>query len=104
LILSQYAGDLLYDAVEIELTFYFAPPKSTPKKKLPLFLKNVLHVSTRPDCTNCQKLFEDCLQGTVIANDRQVQKISSQKQWAAQAYITCIIKKISYQSVGDEKK
>lgn len=34
---------------------------------------------TSCDCTNLQKLYEDCLKGIVIKDDRKVAKIFSEK-------------------------
>jgi Holliday junction resolvase RusA-like endonuclease len=36
-------------------------------------------IPTRCDCTNLQKLYEDCLKGLIITDDRNVAKIFSEK-------------------------
>lgn len=39
-------------------------------------------IPTRLDCTNMQKLYEDCLKKIVIDDDRNVAKIISEKSYA----------------------
>ena len=95
LLRQTYQGDLIFDPVHIEIKFFFTPPKHISKKKLPSYYKNVLPCLTAPDCTNLQKLFEDCLQGIVIKKDHQVVKITSEKLWDTEDHIYCKITKIS---------
>lgn len=45
----------------------------------------------KPDCTNMQKLAEDCLNKIVIEDDRQVFKISAEKYYAADDHIHIVI-------------
>lgn len=94
LIQSQYSGEILECPVSIEFIFYFTPPKKTAKKKLPLYVSNHIPILNTTDCTNCQKLFEDCLQGIVIKNDRQVQKITSEKKWSTKSHVVAKIQKL----------
>ena len=94
LILSQYQGEILTCPVSIEFIFYFTPPKSLSKKKYQAYVQNLIPILNTTDCTNCQKLFEDTLQGTVIKNDKQVQKISSQKLYSTKAHVVCKIEKL----------
>jgi Holliday junction resolvase RusA-like endonuclease len=44
--------------------------------RITLDLRKFGHI---PDCTNCGKLIEDALQGILIANDRQVERIETRR-------------------------
>lgn len=92
LILSQYKDDIIDDPVSVDFKFYFTPPKRTSKKNMPLHYSNRIPCLRRMDCTNMQKLFEDCLQDTVIENDNQVVRISSSKLWDSKEHVLIIIK------------
>ena len=64
--------------VVVDFTFFFPVPASTTKKKKALMLAGEI-IPTRADCTNLQKLTEDCIKNIIISDDRFVAKISSQK-------------------------
>jgi Holliday junction resolvase RusA-like endonuclease len=66
------------DYTSIRLKFTFEPPKFTSKKKRLLMLAGDI-IPTSCDCTNLQKLYEDCLKGIVIDDDRKVANIFSEK-------------------------
>jgi len=78
---EQYEGDLITGYVIIKICFFFSVPKSFSKKKRELALSNKIF-PTKKDCTNMQKLYEDCLKGIVIEDDRKVIDISSEKFYA----------------------
>lgn len=78
---EQYKGDPITDYVLVDLEFNFSVPKSFSKKKRDLIIADKLY-PTKKDCTNMQKLYEDCLKGIVIEDDRKVVKISSTKNYA----------------------
>ncbi len=65
-----------YTAIRFKYTF--EPPKSASKKKRLLMLAGEI-IPTSCDCTNLQKLSEDCLKGIIIDDDRKVAKIFSEK-------------------------
>jgi len=73
---QQYRGDPMTCKVMVEFEFYLRIPKGTSKKKLQEMRAGIIR-PTFPDCTNMQKLYEDCLQKIIIDNDRQVDRISS---------------------------
>lgn len=77
LIAEQYKGALLTCSVVLDLLFEFKPPKSATKKRRLAMLSGA--ILPRPDCTNLQKLYEDCLKGIVIQDDREVVDIRSKK-------------------------
>jgi Holliday junction resolvase RusA-like endonuclease len=92
---KAYTGDIIYTPVEVEFKFYFEilKKKRTGDKKDYLYLENFMPCVHKKDCTNMQKLFEDCLQRIVLLNDKQVIKISSHKLWAETSYVEIRIRK-----------
>lgn len=59
-------------AVSIDVTAYFAIPKSTPKKKLFQFLQNIFRPIKKPDIDNILKIIMDGLNGIAYEDDKQV--------------------------------
>lgn len=92
LLKQQYNGDLLKDYVILNFYFQFKIPKSYTKKQIKL-AENKLIFPTRHDCTNMQKLYEDCLKGTVIEDDRYVINISSSKSFGEKDEVKIFLKK-----------
>ena len=74
----QYDRLPLNTFTAIRFFFHFKIPKSITKKKAAL-IEDKLLFPTRSDCTNLQKLYEDCLKGIVIDDDRKVVKVFSEK-------------------------
>lgn len=87
---EQYEDDPITDYVIVHLKFFFAIPKSFSKKKRALALSHKIF-PTKSDCTNLQKLYEDCLKGIVIEDDRNVIKISSEKLYAESDLVYIIV-------------
>jgi len=81
LIATEFNGLPLDTYTVIELLFRFKIPVSASKKKRAQMLAGDI-IPTRSDCTNMQKLYEDCLKKIVIDDDRKVAKISSEKIYA----------------------
>lgn len=77
----QYDGDLIEDYVGLFFIFFFSIPKSYTKKQRKWIEEGRL-IPTRGDCTNYQKLYEDCLKKIVISDDRNVEIIGSKKLFA----------------------
>jgi len=46
--------------------------------RITIYFRKYGHI---PDCTNCGKLIEDALQGIVINNDRQVERIETRRDY-----------------------
>ncbi|MES2409053.1 MAG: RusA family crossover junction endodeoxyribonuclease [Patescibacteria group bacterium] len=69
---NQHQGDLLDEAIVVDLFFYMPIPKSASKKKRELMLSGDIRPEGTPDRTNTCKLAEDCLQGSVIKNDSKI--------------------------------
>jgi Holliday junction resolvase RusA-like endonuclease len=81
LIKSIYKDEPIREPTVLKFKFYFKYPKSVSKKKRLLMEKGEI-IPTRLDCTNMQKLYEDCLKKIVIDDDRNVAKIISEKSYA----------------------
>jgi Holliday junction resolvase RusA-like endonuclease len=81
LLAEQYKGTPIEEYTSLFFRYSFKPPASTTKKKKLLMLKGEI-LPTRCDCTNLQKLYEDCLKGIVIDDDRKVAQIFSEKLYA----------------------
>jgi Holliday junction resolvase RusA-like endonuclease len=75
---DQYDDEPYEHYVAILFFFAFKPPASTSLKKRCQMLSGEIR-PTKCDCTNLQKLYEDCLKGIVIKDDRQVCVVSSYK-------------------------
>jgi Holliday junction resolvase RusA-like endonuclease len=78
---DQYDDPPMVGYFYILFTFHFAIPKSTSKKRKALMLEGSIR-PTKSDCTNLQKLYEDCLKGIVIVDDRYVMSTKSQKYYS----------------------
>ena len=78
LIRQQYSKEPIDAPVILGFIFTFAYPKSASKAKKERMKAGEL-IPTRCDCTNLQKLYEDCLKGIVITDDRNVVYVSSFK-------------------------
>lgn len=81
LIRQQYTGDIITGYTVIWMDLHFEPPASASKKQRALMLSGHI-IPTSRDCTNCQKLYEDCLKKIVIDDDRKVKRITSDKAFA----------------------
>ncbi len=78
------------DYSKIDIYFYFAYPKSTPKKKL---INGAPHLK-KPDVDNLTKASFDCLEKEgIINNDSQFYKGKIEKRWTTEEH-GCIIFKI----------
>lgn len=75
---EHYLADPIDTYTALTFKFTFKPPPSTTKKRRYEMLAGKI-LPTRCDCTNLQKLYEDCLKGLIITDDRNVAKIFSEK-------------------------
>jgi Holliday junction resolvase RusA-like endonuclease len=83
---DQYRGDLLQGYFSIFFDFVFEPPKSASKKRREAMLCGLI-IPTKGDCTNYQKLYEDCLKKIVIEDDRNVEVIGSRKLYGEKGMV-----------------
>lgn len=81
LIASQYKNEMILEYTVLDILCCFKPPPSASKKKRVQMLAGEI-IPTRSDCTNLQKLYEDCLKKIVIDDDRKVAQITSKKIYA----------------------
>ena len=96
LVKQQYALEPIDGFVSLFFQFIFKCPESASKKRKTDMLQGKI-IPTRSDCTNCQKLFEDCLKKIVINDDRNVEVIGSRKLYGEKGHVTIkILKKEEY--------
>ncbi len=88
---SQYRDSPLLGSVSLEFIFFIPIPKSTSKAMRKQMLERRV-LPTSPDTTNMQKLYEDCLQGIVIDNDRYVNKNTSQRFYSEKPGVSVIVR------------
>ncbi len=89
--IRQQYQDLPYSGyTSLFFCFAFATPTTASKIQKERMLNREIF-PTRIDCTNMQKLFEDCLQGIVISNDKNVITVTSYKYYAEQPSVTIIV-------------
>lgn len=79
---AQYNDQPYAGAVHLDFTFFFPIPKGTSSVRKRQMLNHVLLPTVKPDTTNMQKLYEDCLKGIVIEDDNAVTDISSRKRYS----------------------
>lgn len=78
---AQYRDRPIGGHVALDFIFFIPIPKGTSKAKRAQMLDGRI-LPTSPDTTNMQKLYEDCLQGIVIENDRFTNRVTSQRKYA----------------------
>ena len=79
---SHYRNDLLDCAVCLDFIFYFPLPKRTSNILRNQMLNGLVVPTKKPDATNLQKLYEDCLKGIVITDDCSVVDVTTKKRYA----------------------
>ncbi len=90
---GQYRETPIQGHVGLEFVFFIPIPKSASKAmKRQMLDRRVL--PTSPDITNMQKLYEDCLQGIIIDNDRYSSEITSKRYYSEKPGIFIKIRKL----------
>lgn len=77
-----YRDNPLAGAIQLDFTFYFPIPKGTSGIRRRQMLAHVILPCVKPDTTNLQKFYEDCLSGIVIDDDRFATDIASRKRYS----------------------
>ncbi len=90
IIAEQWEGKPYDKYVALSFLFCFKIPKTASKKQRAAMLARKI-LPTKGDCTNCQKLFEDCLNKLVITDDRNVGVVSSAKMYADEPSVTITV-------------
>jgi Holliday junction resolvase RusA-like endonuclease len=90
IIKEQYSDEPIEGYVALFFSFVFQIPKSASKAKRAQMLQGLI-IPTRSDCTNCQKLYEDCLKNVVFRDDRNVEVIGSRKLYAEKGSVNITI-------------
>lgn len=71
--------------IELNVTFYFAVPKSLPKKKAAERI-GTYHI-LKPDLTNLIKSIEDGCNDVTYPDDCQIASLSAKKFWDTQTWV-----------------
>lgn len=86
--------------VSVEITAFFSPPKSTPKKQRINMLRGCIFPSKKPDADNIAKIVLDALNGVAYEDDSQVINLSVQKRYSEEARVFVHIEEFAIR--GDE--
>jgi len=89
---NTYRGELLTGPIALSFIFEMPIPRSFSKKKRKAMVGQFAPV--RPDTTNLQKMYEDCLIGIVLKDDNQVCRILSEKIYSEIAKTTIHVCKL----------
>lgn len=89
---GQYRDAPIEGTVSVEFIFFIPIPKATSKAMRRQMLERRV-LPTSPDTTNMQKLYEDCLQGIVLSNDRHVNKITSTRYYSEKPGVSVIVRR-----------
>lgn len=96
----QNAGGVITDKpVRVEITAFFAPPKSTKKRDKAEMLMNKILPTKKPDCDNIAKIILDALNQIAYKDDSQVIELVVKKRHLAEAKVTVHIEEI--ETAGD---
>ncbi len=79
---SQHRDNPLPGAIFLDFTFFLPIPSNTSKAKKNQMLSHKILPMVRPDLTNFQKLYEDCLKGIVISDDNVVTDVCARKRYS----------------------
>lgn len=88
---GQYRDPPLKGSISLEFIFFSPIPKGTSKARMKDMRERRI-LPTSPDTTNMQKLYEDCLQGVVIENDRNCNKITSSHYYADRPGVSILVR------------
>ncbi len=72
----------LQGPISVDITFYFAPPKSTSSVKRRQMLNHVIHHTKKPDADNCAYLITNALKGIFYDDDAQIIDLNIHKRFA----------------------
>lgn len=89
---AQYREKPLEGFVAVDFVFFVPIPKGTSKALKSQMLRRMV-LPTSPDSTNLQKLYEDCLEGIVIENDRYVNRVSSVRYFSESPGVLISVRK-----------
>lgn len=76
-----YTDSLIECPLAIDLSFYFAIPKSYSKKAIREIIENKFVHIKKPDCDNLAKLVLDAMNGIVYKDDRQIYSLNVSKYY-----------------------
>lgn len=81
--LQQDLYDILLSSYfEVEMIFYMKMPKNASEKKKKMMQENEIKHTCKPDVSNMIKFYEDCANGIIWKDDKQIVKIRAEKRYA----------------------
>lgn len=94
---SKYHGEQLEGALRVDLFFAMPIPASTSKKRRELMISGKIPHTSKPDRTNCCKLYEDCLErAKIIKNDSQIVAGEPRKFYHDKPHTLIVIQRLEY--------
>ena len=79
------------EQLKAELQFYFAIPKSTPKKQVAMMLNDVVRPTKKPDIDNAEKGIFDALNGIAYNDDSQIVSCWADKYYSEEPRVEVFI-------------
>ena len=74
--------------LRVNITAFFAPPKSATKAKRAKMLNGELYPTKKPDADNIAKIICDALNGIAYNDDSQIVRLTVNKIYSETAYVT----------------
>lgn len=81
----------LQGAITLQFFFGMPIPASAPKARKLKYVSGEIEHTCKPDTTNMQKFYEDCLTGILFDDDCQVVKITSEKQYCEKPFVKILL-------------
>lgn len=79
---AQHRDEPITGDVHLDFTFFVPIPARTSSVKRQQMLHHMIRPRVKPDTTNMQKFYEDCLKGIVIVDDNIVTDVSARKRYS----------------------
>ena len=80
---QHHAGVRFAAPIALQVNAYFAVPKSYPKKKAELCIRNILRPTCKPDMDNIVKAVADALNGVAYHDDSGIVEIRVAKRYGS---------------------
>lgn len=90
MVAGSYEGKPYDKYVAVLFGFYMPIPKSATREQRKKMLERKI-LPIKGDCTNFQKLFEDCLNKVVITDDKNVGSITSYKCYSEEPGVLIMV-------------
>ena len=101
---SQYQDKPWNGPLHVKLMFFFIPPKGTSHAKKQQMLEGTLPFCKRPDLSNCIKLIEDCGNGLLWEDDKQIIELEAYKLYGVKEKTVIIMESTNGKSINSRLK